>query len=610
MVCPGLSQIQAMMFPFRMAASWSQKLPKSGSKQDSRTHVILFNRRIKIAGFTGLTKMMGQKPLRRDFLKSASAGLAATAGACISGPGAHAAIASAAKPEHFADFDVRTHGATGDGLTVDTPAINQAIAAAHSSGGGTVRFPAGTYLCYSIRLKSNVALHLEPGATILAAEVPVEGRTSGAYDPAEPNEPWDKYQDFGHSHWHNSLIWGEGLRNVAIFGTGLIWGKGLSRGGREKPLAETPGMGNKAITLKNCQNVVLRDFSVLEAGHFAILATGVDNLTIDNLLIDTNRDGIDVDCCRNVRISNCSVNSPWDDAICPKSSYALGYARSTENVTIANCYVTGAYQMGTMLDGSWKRWTALDTVGRRNVRPYYPKGFNGSIKLGTESNGGFKNIAISNCVFDGSKGFALESSDGAIVEAVTFSGITMRDCTNTPLFLRLGGRMRGPSGLPVGRMRGITMCDIVSYNSESRLGGGGIFCGIQGHRIEDVKIHDVYLEHTGGGTDKMASLNPAEEANDTPWPDPIQFGDIPASGFFLRHIKNIEFTNVEIAFTQSDARTVFWIDDVDGVDLFRIKTPRASQAPMFLLQNVQDFSVARSRNVPDQQISQAERKTL
>jgi polygalacturonase len=438
----------------------------------------------------------------------------------------------------------------------------------------------------------------------------VEGRISGAYDLAESNAPWEKYQDYGHNHWHNSLIWGEGLQNVGIFGTGLIWGKGLSRGAEEQPRAETPGMGNKAIGFKNCRNVVLRDFSILEGGHFAILATGVDNLTIDNLLIDTNRDGIDVDCCRNVRISNCSVNSPWDDAICPKSSYALGYPRATENVTIANCYVTGAYQMGTMLDGTWKRWSDLDASQRASVRPYFPKELNGSIKLGTESNGGFRNIAISNCVFDGCKGFALESSDGALVEALTFSGITMRDCSNTPLFLRLGGRMRGPAGVPVGTLRGVTMCDIVSYNSVSRLGGGGIISGIPGHVIEDIKIHDVYLEHRGGGTKEMAAINAPEAEKDDPWPDPDMFGDIPASGFFIRHVKNIEFTNVEIAFVQPDARPVFRMAHVGGADLFRIKTPRSLMVPVFSLQNVQDFRVAASRNVSDVYIERAAQRTL
>ncbi len=160
-------------------------------------------------------------------------------------------------------------------------------------------------------------------------------------------------------------------------------------------------MGNKAIALKNCRNVLLRDFKILEGGWFGILATGVDNLTIDNLVIDTIRDGMDIDCCRNVRVSNCTVNSPWDDGICPKSSFALGYARPTENLTITNCYVTGGYEVGSVLDGTWKPLTM-----ERGTPT-------GRIKMGTESNGGFRNITISNCVFESCRGFAIETVDGA-----------------------------------------------------------------------------------------------------------------------------------------------------------------------------------------------------
>ena len=541
---------------------------------------------------------------RRDFLKLAGAGLAA-AGSTIR-PGAHAEITSLPNPDPNVTFDVKSYGAKGDGVTIDTPAINKAIAAANAGGGGTVRFPPGTYACYSIHLKSNVVLYLEPGVTILAASVP-EGATTGAYDAAESNKPWEDYQDYGHNHWHNSLISGEDIHDFAILGTGLIWGKGLSRGADDLPLAETPGMGNKVIGLKNCHNVILRDVSILQAGHFAILATGVDNLTIDNLVIDTNRDGIDIDCCRNVRISNCSINSPWDDAICPKSSFALGYARPTENVTISNCYVTGAYEVGTMLDGTWKRWSS-DPAQQAKVLPYFPEEFNGSIKLGTESNGGFRNIAISNCVFDGSKGFALESADGAVVEDITLTGITMRDCTNTPLFLRLSSRMRGPKGARVGTMKRIIMSDIVCSNSASRLGGGGIIAGFPGHPIEDINIHDVYLEHRGSGTKAMAALNPPEAAD--VYPDPDMFGDVPACGFFLRHINNIEFTNVEIALRQPDARPVFWMDSVDGADLFRVKTPKVLSAPVFALHDVQDFRVMASRNVKDMYLERVDQKQI
>ena len=143
----------------------------------------------------------------------------------------------------IATFDVKTYGAEGNGTTLDTAAINKAIEAASASGGGTVRFPSGTYLSYSIHLKSNVALYLEPGATILAASVPVEGRSSGAYDLAESNAPWENYQDYGHNHWHNSLIWGDGFHNIAILGTGLIWGKGLSRGAERTASGGNSGNG-------------------------------------------------------------------------------------------------------------------------------------------------------------------------------------------------------------------------------------------------------------------------------------------------------------------------------------------------------------------------------
>jgi polygalacturonase len=492
-------------------------------------------------------------------------------------------------------LNVKHFGATGDGQTIDTAAINRAIEHAASAGGGTVYFPAGTYLSYSIHLKSFVSLYLDQGATILAGSTPLEGTTTGGYDAAEPQNPeWNAFQDYGHNHWHNSLIWGENIHDFSILGPGLIWGKGLSRGhSNDTDLPDTtkPGVGNKAIALKNCHNVILRDFSILKGGWFGVLATGVDNLSIDNLKIDTNRDGIDIDCCRNVRVSNCTVNSPIDDGICPKSSFALGYPRPTENLTITNCYVTGGYEIGSVLDGTWKKGTIRIPTGR--------------IKLGTESNGGFRNVTISNCVFESCQGFALESEDGALVEDITFTGITMRDIRSAPMFLRLGTRMRGPRDAKPGVMRRVILSNITSSGA-SQL--PSILSGVPGYQIEDIKISDVFLQQVGGGNAEMAARKPEER--ETAYPDPEMFGALPATGFFLRHLRNLEMTNIEIATLQPDQRPAFTLIDVNGADLFRLRLPRPTSGPAFSLKQVTDFRVFGSQFLRDEAISKVDEQII
>ncbi|SNS23211.1 Polygalacturonase [Granulicella rosea] len=559
---------------------------------------------------------------RRDLLKFTGIGLAAALPSTFAA--AQASPSGSTTP--LMVFDVRRFGATGSGKQLDTPAINAAIAAANAAGGGTVYFPAGTYLCFSIRLKSNVALYIDQGATILAADSPLPGQTTGqlggTYDAAEPNTAWDAYQDYGHNHWHNSLMWGEDIHDFAILGPGLIHGKGLSFGagpGKYNPAeanpsfggdrsakakytprgnyvmfqAEQPGVGNKAIALKNCRNVILRDFSILKGGHFGLLLTGVDNLTIDNLKIDTDRDGMDIDCCKNVRVSNCTVNSPWDDGICPKTSYALGYARSTENVTISNCYVTGYYELGTILDGTFKKMS-FDSGG---------KGFNGRIKCGTESNGGFKNITISNCIFEGCQGLALESEDGALCEDITITNITLRDMFTGPLFFRLGARLRGPKETTkVGTLRRILVSNITSYNGLSRI--PSVLSGIPGYPIEDIKIANYFSQDQGGGSAEWARLTPPEEV--AKYPDPPMFGTIPASGLYLRHIRNLEMSHVEVSPMKPDARAAFYLQGVDRADFISCTAP----GPAFRLNEVTDLRILLSRAAKDTILPKANNQTL
>jgi polygalacturonase len=549
---------------------------------------------------------------RRDLLKLSPLALASIG---------HVARAQAASPAaNDAVFNVRAYGATGDGKTVDTPAINRAIEAVAGAGGGTLLFPAGTYLCFTIHLRSKVDLCLARGCTILAADSPKPGETTGynggVYDAAEPNTGWDAYQDYGHNHWRNSLFYGEGLSDFAILGPGLIHGAGLSHGARSTnnaptrgnyPLyaAEQAGVGNKAIALKNCRNVVLRDISILKAGHFALLATGVDNLTIDNVLVDTDRDGFDIDCCRNVRVSNCTVNSPWDDAICPKSSYALGYQRSTDNVTITNCFVTGTYVLGSVMDGTWKKYPD-DARG-------IPR--NGRIKCGTESNGGFRNITISNCVCEGSKGISLESSDGALLEDIAISNVTLRDTGDAPLFLRLNRRNRGPKEtMRPGTLRRVLISNLVSHNSASST--ASLLSGIPSNLIEDVKLSNCYFGHRGlpavvaarGGTAPMPDWHTIDvPENEESYPELTSFGPTPANGFFIRHLKNLEMSHVEIAPAIADPRPALWLEDVRRADFFAVTAP---PQPNFALRNVSDLRILWSRAAKDTTLASVTNQTI
>jgi polygalacturonase len=550
---------------------------------------------------------------RRHLLKLSPLALAGTVGATAF------AEAPFSDGNTAALFDARKFGATGDGKTVDTSAINRAIEAVAKSGGGTLVFPAGTYVCFTIHLRSNVDLYLSRGCTILAADSPKSGETTGynggTYDAAESNAPWEAYQDYGHNHWRNSLFYGENLNDFSILGPGVIFGKGLShgsrvtesRGGYTPFKAEQAGVGNKAIALKNCRNVLLRDFKILKGGHFALLATGVDNLTIDNLLVDTDRDGFDIDCCRNVRVSNCTVNSPWDDAICPKSSFALGYARSTDNVTISNNYVTGTYELGSVLDGTWKKFPA-DMKGSRN----------GRIKCGTESNGGFRNITITGNVIEGCKGIALETSDGALCEDIAITGNTLRDIVDAPLFLRLNRRNRGPAeSMRPGTLRRVLISDLVSHNSFAST--SSLISGIPENCIEDLKFSNCYFGHRGLPHDALTGWGDASKPMpdwktlqvpelEQEYPELLKFGPTPSHGFFIRHLKHLEMSHVEVAPQAVDPRPAFYLQDVKRADFFAITAPTA--APNFTLRNVTDLRIGWSRAAKDTTLAHVDQQTL
>ena len=473
-------------------------------------------------------------------------------------------------------FNVRDHGAVADGMTLDHHAFNKAIEAAASAGGGTVFVPAGNYLCGSIRLKSRINLHLDAGALIIAAP-----NRMNAYDETEEFTP-PAWQDGGHTYFRNSLIWGENLDHVSITGTGMIDGRGswnegegliawnpvLDRmagcasegkmpppklGPDGKPLPNN-GMppsrrGNKALALKLCKNVLIRDVTIHRAGHFAILATGCDNLTIDNVTIDTNRDGINLDCCRNVMVSNCRVNAPYDDAITPKSSYALGELRLTENLMIVNCMVSG-FEVGSLLDGTM-------VPGKNQV---------GRIKFGTESSGGFRNVTIANCTFRCSMGLALQSVDGGIMENVTISNISMTDVRKYGLYITTGNRNRTPGVTTPSRMRNIRISNIVMDGVDKM--AGIILTGLPEQSIENLRLENIRMTTKGGGTRKDAQKDIPEAGG---YPKATWAGDLSAYGLFARHIKGLELADIAIDFDKTEMRPAARFQNIDGLRLDHFK---------------------------------------
>jgi polygalacturonase len=483
-------------------------------------------------------------------------------------------IAKAADAAGNNIFNVRDFGAVGDGKNLDSPAINQAIDAAVAAGGGTVLVPAGTYLSGSIHLQSNIHLLIDAGATILGAP-----QNLNAYDETEPF-PGIAYQDGGHCYFHNSLIWGENLTNVFISGNGMINGGGMTRDSGildkmcgyehfESPHTNTyppVRLGNKAIALKLCKNVLIRDVTIFHGGHFAILVTGCDNLTVDNVTMDTDRDGIDIDCCHNTMVSNCRINSPGDDGLCPKSTYALGRPVLTENLTIVNCQVSGFVE-GTLLDGTMK-----------------PKaGGQGRIKFGTESSGGFRNCTIANCTFRACKGLALEEVDGGIMENITINNISMMDVVNYPIYITTGKRNRSP-GLTnnVSRMKNILISNIVATGVDAS--SGIQINGLPEHPIEGVRLENIRLIYKGGGTKEQADGILKELG--TGYPEPRTKDITPAYGLFARHVKGLELANIKFSFLKEDLRPAIECVDVNGLEIDNFKAQLADGVAASKFENV------------------------
>jgi hypothetical protein len=291
--------------------------------------------------------------------------------------------------------------------------------------------------------------------------------------------------------------------------------------------------------------------------------------------MDTDRDGIDIDCCRNTMVSNCRINSPGDDGLCPKSTYALGRPVLTENLTIVNCQVSGFVE-GTLLDGTMK--------------PRPGSGGQGRIKFGTESSGGFRNCTIANCTFRNCKGLALEEVDGGILENITINNISMMDVGVYPIYITTGKRDRAP-GLTnnVSRMKNILISNVVATGVDRT--SGIQINGLPEQPIEGVRLENIRLIYKGGGTKEQADNVPRELG--TGYPEPRNDA-LPAYGLFARHVKDLELANINFSFLKDDFRAAIECVDVAGLEIDNFKAQLANGVAASKFENVSGVVIRNS----------------
>jgi polygalacturonase len=428
------------------------------------------------------------------------------------------AVAAAAAPQDRAStggFNVREHGAAGDGTHLDTKAIQDAVDACARAGGGTVWFPAGAYLSGTIVLKSRVTLDLDAGAVLLGS------KNLQDYPSLAPG-----LRSFTDTYTEKSLIYAEGLEDIGIRGRGAIDGQGAAFKGQYKA---RPYM----MRFVKCRNVSVTDIGIRDSPMWVQHYLSCEEVEIRGIRVhsrvNVNNDGIDIDGSQRVRISDCEISS-GDDAIVLKATAD----RPAKDVVISNCVLSSACN---------------------------------ALKLGTESNGGFENIAISNCTIYDTRlaGIALEMVDGGVLDRVSISNVVMNGVA-TPVFIRLGDRGRpvteGGARPPVGKLRNVAISNVQA------VGAGGVGCaiaGLAGHAIENVTLENLRLMFAGGGKRADASREIPEYAEK--YPEHSMFGTLPAYGFYCRHVKGLKLRNIETGCAQDDERPALVCDDVEGFEL-------------------------------------------
>lgn len=433
-------------------------------------------------------------------------------------------LAAAALTAEARVYDITDYGAVSDTTRLSTAAVQKAIDSCNAAGGGTVSVPAGNYKIGSIVLRSNVTLNLENGATLY-----------GSTDIADYRPMTTDYVSLRTNVPTIQLIYADNASNVAITGLGTIDGRGKAF---PKLTWNDEGITRPhLLRLIRCSDVTVSGVTLKNSGCWMQHYLACDRVKIHGITVinrnNYNNDALDLDGCHNVTVSDMIADSD-DDGITLKSTSP----RLCEDITISNCVVSSHCN---------------------------------AIKLGTETNGGFRNIIVRGVVVkpsadQSSRYFGLPTGHSAIsleiVDGGTMSNVDIADITITgtesPIFIRLADRRRPyAENAPidkVGSISGIRLHDILID------GAGPTGCsitGIEGNPVTDVQVSDVTIRHAGG---EPVTAAPADEKI-AEYPEATMWGILPAKGFWLNHTRNVTFRNVNVITDAPDARPLFVATD-------------------------------------------------